>query len=331
MMRTRTMTALFSLALAGAMLVPAAAVDAAPKQAETAYAAAASQGQAVFAEDETILTRAELVMALHEREGKPVVNYAMRYDDVDGSAAYAEAIRWAASEKIVSGYSDTAFGPEDGVTREQFAAILYRYAGRSGLGFTGAWAFPLTYADAAEISDYAYEAVCWMTMQEVMGEAGDNIFAPQKEVTNAEASDMFETYFALLEQAQIPNPFADCQTIEEAAEIAGFSVTLPSRIPNWVNDTVIRALPSSMIEVQYQGDHQTLVVRKGVGDADISGDYSSYPEAREVEVNGQTVTMKGEAGKVNVAIWQDDSYAYAVCATAGMELDDISALVSDIQ
>lgn len=74
------------------------------------------------------LTRAMMVQILWNLEGQPVVNYAMQYTDVDTDAWYAEAVRWASSEQIVMGYSEAQFGPEDSITREQMAAVLYRYA-----------------------------------------------------------------------------------------------------------------------------------------------------------------------------------------------------------
>ena len=68
-----------------------------------------------------------------------------------------EAICWAASEGIVNGYSTETFGPSDAITREQLAAILYRYEQYTGGGFAGAWMFRMDYADLADVSDWAYE------------------------------------------------------------------------------------------------------------------------------------------------------------------------------
>lgn len=79
----------------------------------------------------------------------------MDYTDVSPDAEYAEAIRWASSEGMVQGYGNGTFGPDDAVTREQMAVILYRYAQSSGQGFTGCWAFPLQETDAGQISDFA--------------------------------------------------------------------------------------------------------------------------------------------------------------------------------
>lgn len=78
-------------------------------------------------------TRGMIVAILHRQEGEPVVNYLMTFDDVAESAYYAEAVRWAASEGVVNGYSASAFGPGDAITREQLAAILYNYAAYKGM------------------------------------------------------------------------------------------------------------------------------------------------------------------------------------------------------
>lgn len=205
MWNKRALTVLCSLTLAGSMAVPAFAADGVLGQTALIadpYASVVAEGPAVNAE-ENLLTRAELISALHQKAGSPVVNFTMDYTDVEPEAEYAEAIRWASSEKIAGGYGENQFGPEDPVTREQMALILYRYAQNNDQGFTGAWAFPLGYSDASQISEYAYEAVCWMTMKEVMGEKDEHAFAPQSTVTQQEADSMLTQYFAVLVQAEI--------------------------------------------------------------------------------------------------------------------------------
>ena len=135
------------------------------------------------------MTRAMLVTILHRLAGTPQVDYIMPFDDVAPGAYYAEAVRWAASEGIVTGTGETTFAPDAPVTREQFAAILYRYARARGQGFTGAWAFPLAYADADKVSAYAYEPLCWLTMHGVIEGDGTNL-RPQDGATRAEAAAM---------------------------------------------------------------------------------------------------------------------------------------------
>lgn len=146
------------------------------------------------------LTRGELVAMLHEQAGSPVVNYAMDFSDVEEGDPHAEAIRWAASEKIIQGYEDHTFGDEEAVSRQQLAVILYRYAQHEGKGFTGAWAFPLTFSDAAAVDGYAYEAMCWMTMHGVLESDGDNAIDPQGQVTRQQGEQIMEQFLQCLSE-----------------------------------------------------------------------------------------------------------------------------------
>ena len=135
-------------------------------------------------------SRAMVATILWRMAGEPQVNYAMDFADVSSGTWYTEAVRWAASEGIVTGYSDTKFGPDDPVTREQFAVMLYRYAQTLGEGFTGSWSFPLNFPDAAEVSDYAYEALCWMTMENVIQGMEDGGLHPQGTANRAQLATM---------------------------------------------------------------------------------------------------------------------------------------------
>jgi len=113
-------------------------------------------------------TRADLARLLWALEGQPVVNYLMRFSDVDQEAPYAEAVRWAASQKLMQGCGDGTFRPEEAITREQAAVTLYRWVQKNGGGFTGMWMFLLRHPDRAELADWAYEPVCWMTMHDIL-------------------------------------------------------------------------------------------------------------------------------------------------------------------
>lgn len=139
-------------------------------------------------------SRTMIVTILWRAEGCPVVNDLIQFEDVPADAWYAEAVRWAASEGIVNGYSDTAFGPSDPITREQLAAILYRYEQYLGGGFTGAWMFLLDYADRTEVSEWAYEAMCWMTMNGVMQGKSGNILDPKGFARRCETAQILMMY-----------------------------------------------------------------------------------------------------------------------------------------
>ena len=139
-------------------------------------------------------SRAMIVTILWRLEGEPVVNYLMQFEDVAAETWYTEAVRWAASEGIVEGYSNTSFGPNDPITREQLATILYRYEQHKGGGFTGAWMFLLDYTDRDKVSDWAYEAMCWTTMHGVINGKGDGILDPKGDAKRCEAAQMLMNY-----------------------------------------------------------------------------------------------------------------------------------------
>ena len=136
-------------------------------------------------------TRAMVVTMLWRMAGEPVVNEIIPYIDVPEDMWYTEAIRWAASTGAVTGMSADIFSPNEPVTREQLAAILYRFAQAQGKGFTGAWMFPLDYSDADQVSDWANEAMHWMTMHGIITGMDDGTLAPHNNATRAQIATMF--------------------------------------------------------------------------------------------------------------------------------------------
>ena len=131
------------------------------------------------------LTRSALAVLLHTAQGSPAVNYAMNFSDAAQDAPYAEAVRWAASEGLMSGYGDGRIGPDDPVTREQLAVVLWRQAGSPILmdypGLTN-------YSDAGDISRFAQPALAW-AHQKGLVPAGGRL-GPKDAVTAAEAEQM---------------------------------------------------------------------------------------------------------------------------------------------
>lgn len=149
-----------------------------------------------FAPDGTA-TRGQIVTILWRLAGSPVVNYAMRYADMDEGAWYGEAVRWAASTGVVTGYSESSFGPNDAITREQLAAILYRYVKTQGQGFTGMWYFPLRYDDAASISSWADEAMHWCVMKGLLNGTSETTLSPQLTATRAQLAAILQRFCEL--------------------------------------------------------------------------------------------------------------------------------------
>ena len=146
-------------------------------------------GETTFA-PQTTTSRAMIATILWRQAGSPVVNYLMDFSDVAQDMWYSEAIRWAASEGIAVGYGDGRFGPNDPITREQLATMLYHYEQKQGGGFVGMWAFRLDFSDVAEVSEWAYEPMCWMVMHGVIEGMDDGRLAPKGNATRAEAAAM---------------------------------------------------------------------------------------------------------------------------------------------
>ena len=136
-------------------------------------------------------SRSMIVTILYRLEGEPVVDDAMDFTDVAGDAYYAEAVRWAASEGIVGGYGGGLFGSDDAVTREQLAAILYRYAVYKGYDVSiGESTNILSYADFADLSEYAIPAMQWACGAGVITGVTDATLVPQGEATRAQVAAM---------------------------------------------------------------------------------------------------------------------------------------------
>ena len=135
------------------------------------------------------LTRAMAVQVLYNWAGCPRTDGENPFRDVAPSAWYDRAITWAAKEKVVFGYGDGRFGPEDPVTREQLAAMLWRNAKQP------ASQHGLAFSDSDRISGYAISALRWSTEKEIVYGYPNGLLIPQGNATRAEAAQMFYRYF----------------------------------------------------------------------------------------------------------------------------------------
>ena len=139
-------------------------------------------------------SRAMIVTVLWRLSGSPVVNYYMPFADVDQAAWYAEAVRWAASCGIVAGYDNGNFGPNDSITREQLAAILYRCAAyRQEDTSIGADTNILSFTDAASVSEYAVPALQWACGAGIL-QGADGALLPAHPATRAQTAAMLARY-----------------------------------------------------------------------------------------------------------------------------------------
>lgn len=136
------------------------------------------------------LTRAQFAQILHNREGRPVVDYLLRFEDVPNGAWYTEAVRWAAAQGVVSGYGNGRFGPNDPITREQLAVMLWRY-----VGSPAATKKELRFTDAGKASGYALEALHWAVEHGIINGYGDGRLDPRGLATRAQVAQVLKNYF----------------------------------------------------------------------------------------------------------------------------------------
>ena len=138
-------------------------------------------------------TRAMIVTILWRLEGSPIVNYAMNFKDVPAEQWYAGAVRWAAGEKLVEGYSETAFGPNDAITREQLVTILFRYAMYKGMEAVTMAEYVDGYPDGDNVSAYAIPAMNWALSQGVLN-GMDGRLCPAGSATRAQAAAILQRF-----------------------------------------------------------------------------------------------------------------------------------------
>ena len=130
--------------------------------------------------------RAMIVTILHRLEDEPEAP-AGSFTDVAADAYYADAVAWAAANGIVTGVSETVFAPDDAITREQMAAILYRYAQFKGYDVTAGNDLG-AYTDASRISAYAAAAMRWANAEGLITGVTDTTLEPQGSATRAQAA-----------------------------------------------------------------------------------------------------------------------------------------------
>lgn len=126
------------------------------------------------------------------------------------------------------------------------------------------------------------------------------------------------------ENIQIPNPWQECTSLEEAGKLAGFSFTAPESVDGYT-ERYIAAIENEIAQVIFSnGDDSELYFRKGVDGDDISGDYNTYDVTEEQTIDGHTVLCKGNDGLIYTATWTDGTYSYAVMCDAGMSAEQLS-------
>ena len=148
-----------------------------------------------FAPD-SYVTRAMFVMIIYRMEKEPQAGDSM-FMDVEVNGYYGKAVAWANANGIVSGVSKDRFAPNDPITREQMATILYRYANYKGYDTESNG--NTAYTDSGFISGYARNAVSWAAANLLMKGNADGSFSPNENTTRAQAAAVFARMLENLE------------------------------------------------------------------------------------------------------------------------------------
>lgn len=132
---------------------------------------------------------------------------------------------------------------------------------------------------------------------------------------------------------QIANPYIFCETTEQAAETLGIEVAVPSVLPEGYTLDKISAVPTStpgFAQLLYKNGESSITYRTAKGTGNISGDYSTYETETTLDVNGVSVTCRGNGDLIYNATWESDDYTYSVTATDGLTQDQLTSLIESI-
>lgn len=143
---------------------------------------------------EATATREQFISVLWRMAGSPAATVTATFTDLLEGEYYIPAISWAVEKGIANGYDDGRFGVGDPITREQLATMLYRYEKSIGGGFVGAWAYQMKFTDVANVSEWAWEAICWCNMKKIVNGRDDGSLDPQGYANRAEMAKIFTAY-----------------------------------------------------------------------------------------------------------------------------------------
>ena len=141
------------------------------------------------------ITRGMVVTMLWRMAGEPYVGGGS-FDDVAANEYYSTAVAWSAKNNIVNGVTDSTFGVNTDITREQLAVILYRYA--KSLGYSTTGGSLIGYSDASSISDYAKDAMAWAVKNEIITGVTYTRLNPTGNATRAAVAQMFMNFYSYI-------------------------------------------------------------------------------------------------------------------------------------
>lgn len=138
------------------------------------------------------------------------------------------------------------------------------------------------------------------------------------------------------ENTQIPNPFTEYNSIDDAKKALSFEPKLPTAVPNGYKITYIATMGANFLDVRYTNGDKEIMYRTSVGSDDISGDCNVYSDVSSVKIGDVTVTMRqnikgGESRALSGAVWQDNGMTYSLSSDAGLTDKDMTDIILNIK
>ena len=126
------------------------------------------------------------------------------------------------------------------------------------------------------------------------------------------------------------NDIMNVDTIDELSEAVGFPVDNITALPFEATEIAYTAYGDGLASVSYRNGEQTLIYRKSSGQEDNSGDYNTYESELQINIRNTAVTIKGNHGKYNLAVWNNSRYSYSVFVSDGISKEELIKLVGEI-
>lgn len=125
----------------------------------------------------------------------------------------------------------------------------------------------------------------------------------------------------------VSNGIAEVDSAKELASAVGFPVSEVKGLPFKIEKEIYASYWGEMAQIEYIGENETAVFRKGMGTEDVSGDYNEYPQVKEFTIDGYSVTLKGGNDKFSLAVWTDGTYSCSLAFEKGMSESDWITLI----
>ena len=222
-------------------------------------------------------SRGQIAAILYRAAGSPAASGGTDFSDVAETAYYASAVRWAAANGVVTGYADGTFRPNDPITRQQLAAILWRYAG-SPAAESGT-----DYADEDAIAAYAVTAVDWARDAGVISGRDGNRFDPSGRATRAQAAVILHRYLELTgaNAGEAPEPSGELRVL-----VACFSATGNTE---GAAEAIAQATGGDLFEITLAEPYTDDDLNWSDADSRVVYEYEN-PEERDVALAQETPT-----------------------------------------